>query len=222
MLQEFSALEARGIDAARLIRAANTLLNRQFLFAGDYGTTGVYETLTDPRTQRYFESLFDALGYRFTRNEQDQWVGLVPDAEIVGPGSLKLDETLVLLALALVWQEGVNAGEVGERGVVEASSHEVFDKLGSITTRKERMKERRFLEIVTEFRRRGFVHLGERDESTGDVMLEIRPMIRLVAGENVLERIRRFTDAAAAGADVTAAPAELDTAAEPDLEAAKD
>jgi len=203
MLQEFTNLESRGLEPKRLIRAANALMNRQFLFAGDYGTIGIYETLTDARTQRYFEGLFDALGYRFKRNDQDQWVGLVPDVETVGPGSLKIEETLVLLALALVWQERVNAGEVGGRGVVEASSHEVFDRLSAIVTRKDRMKERRFIDIVTEFKRRGFVQIGERDEESGDVMLEIRPMIREVAGEDILGRIRSFAEAAAAGADLS-------------------
>ncbi|MBV8651350.1 MAG: DUF4194 domain-containing protein, partial [Alphaproteobacteria bacterium] len=124
MLRELQELEIKGHDPVKIIKAAHTLMRRQFLFAGDRGIAQAYDMATDPKFARYLEAYFDGIGYRMVRNEAEQWVGLLPDADLVPLAQMKTDETIVLLLLALVWQECVNDGEVKERAVVETTSGE--------------------------------------------------------------------------------------------------
>ncbi len=191
ILHELRELEARGHDPERLIKAANLLLRRQFLFSGDRGVAQAYNILTDARCFDYFAAFFDGLGYRLHRNETEQWVGLVPDPELVPLAKMRHDETIVLLLLALVWQESVNDGEVKERAVVETTSGEIFERYVNIIG-KERLREGRFKEILDVFRRRSMIAVGEQDPESGELAIEIRSMVRLVAGESALARLKRF------------------------------
>lgn len=212
ILAELRDLEAKGHDVAKLIGAGNQLLRRQFLFAGDHGVAQAYDTITDPRYAGYFSALFDALGYDLHRNETEHWVGLLPDAEVVSLSTRRVDETVLMLLLSLVWQELVNEGEIRERAVVVTTSGAIFDRYIAIVG-KERIKESRFREILDLLRRRGLVAFGERDPESGEFEIEIRSMVRLVVGEEALDRLRRFTREATASleaAERRAAQAEAD------------
>lgn len=188
--------ERFGEKAAQDTRAAaNKLVQRQFLFAGDRGVTHAYTVLTTGRYRRYFETLFDGLGYRFVLSEGEQWVGLLPDAELADSlPQLRLEHTLVLLVLAHVWQEEVKRGGTEERSVVVSTVNEVFERYRDIAGRhrKEGLTTSRLLDVLKDFARRGLVHVGPLDPEADDHELHIRPMVnRLVEGD-VLARLEGF------------------------------
>lgn len=196
ILSELAAFEAAGHDDTRLRRAAAALLDRQFLHAGDRGAPQHYAAIVDDRYWNYFVALFDALGRRLLKNEREQWVGLLPDPELYPELTAALPrmrqaETILLLLLALVYQEKVNLGEVEQGAVVRTDTGELFDRYATLLGR-ERMKDAEFRELLAEPRRRGIVALGETDADSLDFEVFIRPMIKFVVSADVREALRRF------------------------------
>lgn len=196
ILSELAAFEANGHNDVKLRRAAAELLDRQFLHAADRGSPQHYYAIVDEKYWRYFQGLFDALGRKLYKNEREQWVGILPDSEVYSEVTTALPrmrqaETILLLVMALVYQEKVNIGEVERGAVVRSDTGELFDRYATLLG-KERMKDHEFRDLTNEARRRGLVAFGERDEESLDVEIFIRPMIRLVVSDDVREAMRRF------------------------------
>lgn len=185
-----SSKAAEEVDLLR--RTAHALLSRQFINNRDQRSSRLYEAAR--RHVDYFTKLFDALGYDFIHESADQWVGIVPaDDAPWTANKLSMDETMILLLLGLLWQDGINQGACGDGGTVETTSSEVFSKHADILGR-ERIPRPRFMEIIKELSRRGLVELGEEDPDTQDVVLNIRSCIRHVAGEGALANLQVFAD----------------------------
>lgn len=194
-------------DVERVIRAAHYLLQNQFAVAGDHGTARHYEVLTQPRFERYFASLFDALGMKFIANATEHWVGIIPDTEVIGWRKLKISETIAMLVFASLWHEGLANGEIEERAVVLVTFNGAYDRYREIVSqnRKSQLDTGSFNEIVKDFCRRGV--LGRTGvEEDDDFELEIRPLInRLVPGD-VDAKLRTYINDEAqrtAGGDAT-------------------
>lgn len=196
MLKDLAEIENRFGDAAvdDVRRAANLLLRRQFVFAGDRGSTHVYEVLISPRFRSYLSALFDALGYDLRINEAEQWVGILPDADLDWFPRMPAQHTLVLLVLALVWQEEVNRGGAGARAVVTTTLNALFERYRDVTARgrKEALTTARFEEALREFKRRGLVDVGPHDPEKDDKQVDIRPMVHLLVEGSALDRLDRF------------------------------
>jgi hypothetical protein len=197
MLSELAEIESRhgekAVDEVR--RAANLLLRRQFLFAGDRGSTHAFEILTGGRFRSYFAALFDALGYEFRRNEAEQWVGLLPDATLDWFPKMKAEQTIVLLVLALTWQEEVNRGGAGVRAVVTTTLNSLFERYRDVAgrNRKETLTTNRLEDALQELGRRSLVDVGDFDPEEQDREVIIRPMVHLLVDGNALNRLERFT-----------------------------
>lgn len=196
MLHELAEIESRfgesAVDDVR--KAANLMLRRQFLFAGDRGATHAYEVLTSPRFRTYFASLFDALGYDLRISEAEQWVGILPDVHLDWFPRMRAEHTIVLLVLALAWQEEVNRGGAESRAVVATTLNALFERYRDLTARgrKEMLTTARFEESLREFERRGLVDVGPLDPEEEDKQVDIRPMVHLLVDGNALERLDRF------------------------------
>lgn len=205
MLAELTEIENRFGDKAvdEVRRAANILLRRQFLFAGDRRSTHAYEILTSGRFRSYFTALFDALGYSFSRNDHEQWVGLLPDSELDIFPKMRTEHTIVLLVLALTWQEEINRGGAGARAVVTTTLNTLYERYRDVVarSRKEALSTSRLEEALRDFERRSLVHLEDFDPDEQDREVDIRPMIHLLVDGNALDRLERF--AAEAEAMVT-------------------
>jgi hypothetical protein len=106
---------------------------------------------------------------------------------------LRLTDTLVLLCLRLLYEEGVERFEVRDGAVYTATE----TLLGRYETLLKRPRPRRpeLMDILARLRRHALIEIGDDDE-TGLPMLRILPTIRLVTGGRVQERIRAFIDAA--------------------------
>ncbi len=176
-------------------RAANILVQRQFLFAGDRGGTHAYAALASARFRRYFEILFDSLGYRFLVSEGEQWVGLLPDPDLDLTPRLRLEDTLVLLVLAHVWQEEVQRGGAEARAVVVTTVNDLFERYRDLAGRhrKEGLSPARLLDVLRDFARRGLVGIGAFDPEADDYQLDIRPMINRLMDGAAITRLERFT-----------------------------
>jgi hypothetical protein len=168
------------------------LLDRQFIYNGDRGMAHLYEALLRTDARQIVEGVLDAFGYSLVIETTDQWVGVVPDEGDEFHGArLKIDETIVLTLLGMIWQEGINTGISEDRATVDTTSDEVFSRHAAILGR-ERIPRARFQEILQELRRRSLVEIGEEDPETRDVMLRIRSTIRVVSGQAHLELLERF------------------------------
>jgi hypothetical protein len=222
VLRDLAELESRfgekAVDEVR--RAANQLLRRQFLFAGDRGVAHAYELLTSPRFRPFFSALFDALGYQLRSNDGEQWVGILPDPELDLFPRMRVEHTVVLLILGLAWQDEVNRGGAGSRAVVTTSLNALFERYRDVAgrARKESLTTARFEEALTEFARRGLVDVGPFDADVEDKEVEIRPMVHLLVDGNALGRLERFADEAEIAIERRRPSAPL---AGPDLDAAE-
>lgn len=202
ILAELAAFEekvaaAKGQAAAEravetLRRALNVLLDRQFIYNGDRGMAPLYESLLRADVRQIVEGVLDAFGYALVVETTDQWIGVVPNegGELHG-ARLRIDETIILLLLGLIWQEGMNTGLSEDRATVPTTSEEMFARHAAILGR-ERIPRARFQDILLDLRRRALVEIGEEDPETRDVILRIRSTIRLVSGEAQVQMIERF------------------------------
>ncbi len=196
MLKDLVDIEVRfgerAVDDVRQV--ANQLLRRQFLFAGDRGTTHAYEIVRGSRYRGYFTALFDALGYQLRISEAEQWVGLLPDPELDLFPKMRTEQTIALLVLALAWQDAANRGAAEARAVVKTTLNEVLERYRDIAgrNRKEALTSARFEDALREFVRRGLVWVGEWDPEAADREIEIRPMLHLLVDGSAIDLLERF------------------------------
>lgn len=199
MLQDLSAIldRASGREAETLqqdlLATTRALWDRQFIYGDDHGGTRPYEL--GRRYRAYFESLFDALGYDFLLDEKERLIGIIDQAG-AAPRAMRLDETLFLLALRVIYEERVRSFDIKERGRCDTTLAEVWTMIEERTMRK-RPSVTRSTELVRRFQRHGLVRF--LDEQGQDAMLEIRPAIRLAMAEATLESLLRYAQGAANG-----------------------
>lgn len=196
MLHDLAALAGRYGDdrTVDIMRAVNYLLRHQFIHSGDRGTVALYATATDARFESFLRDWFDVAGYRLVANPQEQWIGLLPDAQELPLPRMRLDETVTVLLLAAVWQEEVNAGNVGSRATVATTVNALHERYSDLVGRGRAaaLPPRRMLDILRELARRGIVAVAEEDVEAQDMDLTIRPTVRLLAGEAVLAKLSAF------------------------------
>ena len=195
MLTEFAALEAR--DPRRMQRATQVighLLRHQFLHVEDRGSSTLLETLLRPDMERLIASYFDVAGYRLVVRESEGWAGILPDTEQINSPRMRIDETLVLLLLRRVWEEGVQEGDVERHGSVLVSLNEAYDAYQDMVARARRpaLSINDFKAQVQALERRAIVRLGEYDEDIQDIGLTVRALVATVAGDDYLTALEQL------------------------------
>lgn len=195
MLSEFVQIEAdfgeqKGAD---LRKACRYLLRNQFLFNGR-GLASIYDTLKDSRFRRVIGEFFDSIGYSVRHDEGEQWVGIMMVEDDVAGGRLRVDETIGLLVVAAHWQSEIDRGEAEERAVVKTTFNILYerykDAIQKVTSAA--VNKSRFLDILRELADRHLVHVGDEDRDQQDREVDIRPMIKLVSGDDALRRIDAY------------------------------
>jgi hypothetical protein len=195
LLIEFQDLEAREPRAMeRISQTIHHLLRHQFIHADDRGSATLLEIVRRPASGSLIANFFDAAGYKLILRESEGWVGIIPDTERVAAPRMRIEETLVLLVLARLWQEGIQEGEVGERNCVLSTLNDAYDAYQDLASRSRRaaLQIAPFREIFHELARRAIIKLGAYDEEQQDMELTIRPIIAMVAGEDFLSTIETF------------------------------
>lgn len=195
MLSEFTALEVR--DPKRMKRVTQVishLLRNQFLHVEDRGSSGLLETLLKPDIERLVSDYFDVAGYRLVVRESEGWVGILPDTEQISHPRMRIDETLILLLMRRLWEEGVQEGDIERHGSVLVTLNAAYDAYQDMVARARRpaLKIEEFRTLITAMERRAIVRMGEFDEELEDVPLSIRALVATVAGDEFLAHLEQL------------------------------
>lgn len=172
-------------NEADLRAAAARLLREQFLYASEPRDRATYELVVENAT--YFGNLFDALGWSLHREPQQGYVGVTPTDQ-AGFTPIRVEDTLVLLVLSLMFEEAVERHDAGTEGVTVtgndiANSHAAAGRPAPMGTRMR--------EILKGFQRRGLIK-ADLDGPLEDAPITIRSTIRLVTGEAVRAKLAEF------------------------------
>jgi hypothetical protein len=107
---------------------------------------------------------------------------------------MKLDETIVILALAAHWQDEVNVGAVEDRAVVVTTLNTLHERYREMVQPNggAAVSIGRFRDILREAEIRSLVEIGDFDGEMQDCEIMIRPMIKLISGSDALLRLERY------------------------------
>jgi hypothetical protein len=215
-------------------RAARELLARQTVHVDDRAVSGAaYRTLWSGR--RYFEALFDSLGYQLRYVSDYGYVLLLPGEIATGSrrGRIRKDETLVLLALRVIWDELSRVGEMDDYGRVDTETDALLARY-RLLGRAEQPKLTRLREMLADFAGRGIVRLGEEDRDELVIPLTVMPVIRELVTAQMAAEVTAYAEAEAAGVETggdvldfmeaarRAAPASREAQADPEEPPAMD
>ncbi|GGF62253.1 hypothetical protein GCM10007301_22500 [Azorhizobium oxalatiphilum] len=195
MLAEFSNLENRDPrQYERVVRIIRHLLRHQFIHTDDRGSAALLEGLLRADVERLVSAYFEIAGYTLVVREAEGWAGIVPDTEQVGLPRLRIDETIVLLLLRRLWEEGVQDGEMERHGNVEVTLNEAYDAYQDTVARARRpsLAVGEFKTLVEGFGRKAVVRLTDYDPELQDYGLTIRALIATVAGDDVVDRLEKL------------------------------
>lgn len=174
------------LEASNFKIAASQLLARQFLLRERQSDRQSWALIAN--YYDYFENLFDALGWKLHRDDQFGLIGILP-GEQENHTRLKLVETLFLLVLRLLYEEGMDRFEVQE-GSIFISSHTLSERYENLFKRTLPNKTA-FREILGRFRQHGILEMGDENDD-GMPELKVFPTIRLITGTEVQQRISTY------------------------------
>ena len=177
-------------DADDVRAAARALLERQFLLLERPRDRDPYRLVANHFD--YYANLLDALGWTLHRDDTFGLIGLLP-TETEGFARLRLVDSLMLLCLRLLYEEGMERFEAQE-GSVYTQSETLLGRYETLLGRKRPLLSE-YREILVRLRRYSLIEPGTEAED-GLPALRILPTIRLVTGERVQERLAAFLDEA--------------------------
>ena len=185
---------ARPPDAEELARALQVLLKAQVIYSSTPGIGRSYELVRHyaPFVTEYFA----CLGYALAVSHRDQMVSLSPAPDAprhdIAAERLRKDETLVLLALRLLYEEGLRDHRVGTDGIVACTTDEIVEKIRTVA-RNAPPDETRLGKILRLYARRGGLRLGERDPIERVTPLMLLPGLTVLASDAWMERLRGWS-----------------------------
>ena len=184
---------ARAPSEEEVTRALQVLLKSQCVYAGTPGIGRSYELAR--HYAPFFQAYFACLGYQFEVMHRDQMVCLRVPPEGVRHDAqaerLRKDETLVLLALRLAYEEGLRAHRVTTEGVVECTTDDIVESIRT-ATRSDPPEEARLTEILRLFARKGGLRLGERDKVEKITPLMVMPGIAVLSPDAWMDQVRAW------------------------------
>jgi hypothetical protein len=132
MLRDLQRVAERDTDhgAEPFKAAAARLLRDQFLLRERVGDREALRLVSNHYD--YFESLFDALGWSLRRDDDFGVIGILPD-EGQTRARLRLIDTLIVLCLRLLYEEGFDRFEVRD-GCVFTESQTLIERYESLFT----------------------------------------------------------------------------------------
>jgi hypothetical protein len=195
VLHEFRQLEERDPRLMeRVTLVVGHLLRHQFIHVDDRGSPSLWETLRRPGLERLVADYFDVAGYRLVLRESEGWAGILPDTERMSAPRMRIDETLVLLMLRRLWEEGVQEGDIQPLGGVLLTLNEAYDAYQDMVSRARRpaLTVTEFRDVVRGLERRAIVRLGVYDDEAQDMELTIRALVATVAGDDFIASLEQL------------------------------
>lgn len=190
--------------------AAKAVLKRQFLLLERPSDRDSYRLIANHFD--YFANLFDALGWTLHRDDTFGLIGLLPgDAE--GFRHLRLVDSLMLLCLRLLYEEGMERFEARE-GSVYTQSQTLLGRYETLLGRKLPPVSD-YREVLRRLRRYSLIEIGDETED-GLPVLRILPTVRLVTGDRVQVRLAAFVEDSGEAPDVLDGDALDGDAPDPD------
>ncbi|GEP01444.1 DUF4194 domain-containing protein [Methylobacterium haplocladii] len=181
-----------------LTRALQVLIKVQVIYADTPGIGRSYEIAR--HYAPFFRDYFACLGYVFEVSHRDQMVFLRVPSEgarhDAAAERLRKDETLVLLALRLAYEEGLRDHRVTTDGVVECTTDDIAESIRT-AARCDPPEETRLVDILRLFARKGAVRLGERDRTERVTPLMVLPGIAVLSPDAWMDQVQAW--AASAG-----------------------
>lgn len=166
---------------AELRGALQVLLTRQCIYSSTPGLRRTYELVR--QYEPFFAKFFGTIGYALVVSARDQMVALqVPLGESRYDAvyeRLRKDETIVLLALRLMWGEAISNQDIGDGGVFESTTAELIERIKTITQQNP-PTEARLDEIMRLFVRHGALRTGGKDRFERVSPITILPGIALL------------------------------------------
>jgi hypothetical protein len=150
--------------------------------------------LLKPDIERLVADYFDVAGYRLVVRESEGWAGILPDTEQISHPRMRIDETLILLLMRRLWEEGVQEGDIERHGSVLVTLNAAYDAYQDMVARARRpaLKIEEFRTLLTAMERRAIVRMGEFDDELEDIPLSIRALVSTVAGDEFLAHLEQL------------------------------
>lgn len=189
-LREVAAiLDGRKVDEAALQTALQALLLHQCLYE-DWPHAPAYRIIS--RHLSHVQPIMGAFGYSVSHYPVAHMLVLQPKGAVYGLqlSRLRKDETVVLLALRLLYAEGVSS--LDENGRVEITTDDVHDRLRAAGDEPPTMV--RLQDILKTFHRKGLVRIGERDPAEQLIVLYIMPGITVLVPDVYVERLIQWLE----------------------------
>lgn len=176
-------------DAEPFKAAAARLLRDQFLFRERQADREPWRLIGNHYD--YFENLFEALGWSLKRDDDFGILGILPgEGEL--HAKLRLIDTLMVLCLRLLYEEGMDRFEVRD-GSVYVEANTLIERYETLFKRPLPPKGE-FRGVLARLRRHALIETGDSDDQ-GLPRLRILPTIRWVTGAEVMDRISAFAGA---------------------------
>lgn len=166
--------------------AARTVIERQFLLLERSRDRDAYRCIANHFD--YFSNLFDALSWTLYRDDGFGIIGILPsDSESFA--RLRLVDSLMLLCLRLLYEEGMERFEARE-GSVYTQSETLLSRYEILLGRKRPLVTE-YRELLARLRRHSLIETGDESDD-GLPGIRILPTVRLVTGTRVQEQIEAF------------------------------
>ena len=170
--------------------ALQALLTRQCIYSSTPGLSRTYEIIR--QYAPFFSSYFGCLGYNLVVSPRDQMVALqVPAGESRYDAvyeRLRKDETLLLLAMRLMWGEAIASQDIQEGGIFETTTGELVERLKTVTQANP-PTEARLDDILRMFARHGAVRVGEKDRVEKVSPLTVMPGIAVLVPDTYVSEL---------------------------------
>jgi hypothetical protein len=178
-------------------RAIHELQRRQFVCSAEGRLGPVLRVLQNPVCRNFVAGYFSFAGYEFVYDDVEAWYGIIPRPDEVSTPTMTPTQTLVLFALAIHWQKCADRGDLDARASAFTTLNALWADIeqNMLKGKSPALDASKLLAILkSDFEVKGIVALGEMSTEDFDFGLSIRPFVRLLAGEDALERLVRFVD----------------------------
>jgi hypothetical protein len=177
--------------AELLQKSARELLSRQAIHADDHQLKTSYKLLR--RHSFYFERLFEALGYQLTFDTSYSYCLLLPGSISTGVrrGRVPKDETVLLFALRVIWEEMSRNGDMDDLGRIEADTEILYDRYTAMSATEFPGKSK-LRDYLNSWKARGILRVGEEDREEDILNFTIMPVIRDIVPARLAQEVEIY------------------------------
>lgn len=207
-----------------ITRCIQVMMARQCIYAWQHGIGPSYRILSTPEYQGFFRKYFAAMGNEFVHDTRSGMVALKVPSGIPRydqrSGRLRKDETAVLLALRIAYDEAFRNKQWNDLGTVDITTDDLFDKLNAIGDVE--IEPGRLGDILGFLEGKGIVKQGERDPVDKVTPLTILPGVEIAVTPTYIERVLMAAEAVPPATAADAAAASGPVAIQPDADEGPD